>query len=239
MLPTGTLSRKRPHPDSSSGSSIPHRAVASAAAEGTVASAARTRADWISSRILNLQNATALDAIAPISVARPADSAALASAIHARRMRRRINANLLVEADPIPIAQIKVVRGVVTTAVRATSATGPGSSGKYGSHLLWSPPTPEQAVSVALLDGVLGPLVTGAHCAVAETLGGVRGSCDVASRDPAAGCAPPQCCGLYVSTAAVPSAPSFRVLDRASTPSPPRLLAPLPFPPICRRVHPC
>ena len=69
------------------------------------------RLAWLDSRLNNVSSTI------PISVdglAASVESHGLSAAIHARRMRRKINANLLAEADPIPVSQIKIVRGCVT-----------------------------------------------------------------------------------------------------------------------------
>ena len=69
---------------------------------------------WLESRVANVFAAVPLDAGAAVGSSKAGSSGSLSAAIHARRLKRRINASLLAEEEPIPLSQIKVVRGCVT-----------------------------------------------------------------------------------------------------------------------------
>jgi hypothetical protein len=113
-------SRKRPRPEGD----------ADAPPGATVDDRLLQRLGWLDSRLANLPAAVPLassvDLLAPPSRG-VSDAAGLSAALHARRMRRRINAGLLAEADPVPVSQIKVVRGCVTV-VKPPAAFGRGGA---------------------------------------------------------------------------------------------------------------
>ena len=155
------------------GATIPPPLASSAAALGIVAAHAASRAAWLESRASNLASAVPLDAVGPsggggggeggggATSRAAAESAALSAAIHARRVRRRLHAALLVEAEPVPIAQIKVVRGVLTAAVRATAAPVGGADLRAGGSGSSASSLPEHVAAVALLDACLAPVSRG------------------------------------------------------------------------------
>jgi len=109
-----------------------------------------------------------VEGAAGASAACPADAATLSAAIHARRMRRRVHAALLVEAEPVPIAQqMKVVRGVITATARPAASAGAAGAADRRTRATSGrkqQATPEQALSVALLDACLAPLACGGAC---------------------------------------------------------------------------